>query len=46
MVQGKHPFPSFSAKAGNPEIQSVKLGPRFAAITPESKTSHTLNGWQ
>ncbi len=27
MVQGKHPIPSFSAKAGNPEIHSAKNGP-------------------
>jgi len=27
MVQGKLPIPSFSAKAGNPERQSVKHGP-------------------
>ena len=36
-MQGKHPIPSFSAKAGNPEIHSAKNGPLLCSEGDEGE---------
>jgi hypothetical protein len=40
MVQGKHPIPSFSAKAGNPERQLAKNGPPLCSEGDECAGKH------
>ena len=52
MVQGKHPIPSFpfpipsfSAKAGNPEIQSAKNGPTLCSEGDEGEWAMVKMVW-
>ena len=45
MVLSKHPSPSFSAKAGNPERQSAKNGPPLFSDGDEGEWARVTKVW-